>query len=65
MCVYVCVCVFVCVWGYMLKNIRVGSRQVGAVFTFFIIIYFSMQRTYGTLKQNLIKFKYFQVINLN
>ena len=45
-----CVCVCVCVWGYMLKKIRVGRN----IFYFFY--------HFGTLKQNLVKFKYTQAI---
>ena len=44
----------------MLKQIRV-RRWVG--FNFFYRYFFSIQRAYGTLKQNLVKFKYTQVIN--
>ena len=36
----------------MLNKVRVGRQD-----------FFSMQRAYGTLKQNLVQFKYTQVIN--
>ena len=41
-------------------------RQVGRIVIIIIILsffFFLIQRTYGTLKQNLVKFKYTQVIN--
>ena len=51
---------YICVWGYMLKKIRIGR-------VFFLIFFFSLfifiQRAYGTLKQNLVKFQYTEVIN--
>ena len=52
--------IYLYVWGYMLKKMQVGSCFF---YYFFFYHFFSMQRAYGTLKQNLIKFKYTQVIN--
>ena len=48
------------VWGYILKIFRVGRNDF---FFTFLTSFFSIQRTYGTLKQNLVKFKYTQDIN--
>ena len=36
---------------------------MGFLIFFCTIIFFSMQKAYGTLKQNLIKFKYTQAIS--
>ena len=49
------------VWGYMLK--KLGNYVGRSFFNFFLSLFFSIQRAYGTLKQNLVKFKYTQVIN--
>ena len=42
----------------MLKQIRVGRLD----FVFYLLV-FSIQDAYGTLNQDLVKFKYTQVIN--
>ena len=52
--------IYICVWGYMLKKIRVG--RVFFLF-FFLSLFIFIQRAYGTLKQNLVKFQYIEVIN--
>ena len=50
-------------WGCMLQKNRVG-RKLGRVFIYFSIFchwFFStvyIQRAYGTMKQNIIKFKH-------
>ena len=46
----------------MLKKVRVG-RQARFFLKNFIIIIFSLERAYGTLMQNVVKFKYTQVIH--
>ena len=51
----------ICAWGYMLKKLRVGM-QVGFV-NIFLSLFFSIKRAHGTMKQNLVKFEYTQVIN--
>ena len=52
----------ICVWGYMLK--KIGLVEGRLFFNFlFVIISFSIQRAYGKLKQNLVKFTYTQLIN--
>ena len=52
----------ICVWGYMLKKIRVGMYDF-FFFCFFYHYFFNIQGACGTPKQNLVKFKYTQVIN--
>ena len=51
------------VWGYMLKTLGKEGRQ-DVFLNFFYHYFFSIQRAYGTLKENLLKFIYTQVINL-
>ena len=49
------------VWSYTLKTIRVGRYD--CFFTFVSsLFFFSIQRAYGTMKQNLAKFQYTEVI---
>ena len=52
---------YICVWGYILKKIRVG--RVFFLIFFFLSLFIFIQRAYGTLKQNLVKFQYTEVIN--
>ena len=42
------------------QKLRNKGRQVGFVFFLIFIIIFTRQRPYGTLKHNLVKFKYTQ-----
>ena len=49
-------------WGYMIKKIKIG-KQVGFSLKKNCHCFFSIQRAYGTLKQNLVKFKRTHVIH--
>ena len=55
--VYIYIYVCVCLGFYAQKNWYVGR----ILFSF--LSFFSIQRTYGTLNQNLVKFNYTPVIN--
>ena len=46
------------IWGYILKKIRAGRWDFFFFFTFLYRYFFSIQKAYETLKQNLAKFKY-------
>ena len=42
---------------------RIACSKTLRLFFYFILFFFSIQRAYGTLKQNLVKFQYTEVIN--
>ena len=47
------------------RHLLICSKKLGQVDSFFYLFsyFFSIQRAYGTFEQNLVKFKYTQVIN--